>query len=60
MKNKQRWFVLVLILLISAIIYLNLGAEARASILFFGALILICLLGGLLVALFIKSFFKNL
>jgi predicted lysophospholipase L1 biosynthesis ABC-type transport system permease subunit len=61
MNNKLIWLLLFLVVLVvSIVLYINMGEETRANVIFFGSLILACLVGGLLVVSGIKYFFKSL
>lgn len=60
MNNKLIGLVLFLVvLLVSIVLYRNMGEEMRANVIFFGSLILAFLVGGLLVASGIKYFLKS-
>lgn len=59
-NNKLIGLVLFLVfLLVSIVLYRNMGEEMRANVIFFGLLILACLVGGLLVVSGIKYFFSS-
>lgn len=60
MNNKLIWLVLfIIVLIISIVLYRNMGEEIKANVIFFGSLILVCLVAGLLVASGIKYFFSS-
>lgn len=59
MNSKLIWLVLfIIVLIISIILYRNMGAETRDNVIFFGSIILVCLVAGLLIASGIKYFFS--
>jgi hypothetical protein len=60
MNNKKTWLLLLLPLFATIIFYFISNKEIQASILFFGTLILICLVAGVIIASILKSIFKNL
>lgn len=60
MNNKVIWgLVFIVGLIVSIFLYRSMGEEMRATIIFFGALILVCLIAGLLVVSGIKYFLKS-
>ena len=60
MNYKTIWLFLFIVLLIGiAFLYYFSNEEIRASIIFFGSIILVCLVAGLLVASGIKYFLSN-